>query len=164
VVWVPNLGPQLPEGKLEDFQVELNLKQPVSSCPVTPVDNFSMEKVFDPEELGSGKNLQFLEIGRDDFHDIFNNRHQFDVISDIMFTRAHFLAVDIPIILVVKRTSQKSIALYSTITPDLLRNLKFENLRLTPQLLFQRCGTVRWNPLWSIPIPKQDRLLKFAVN
>jgi len=69
VVWVPNLGPQLPEGKLEDSQVELNLKQPVSARPVTPVDNFSMEKLFGPDELDSGKNLQFVKIRyEDDFH------------------------------------------------------------------------------------------------
>jgi hypothetical protein len=30
---VPNLGPQLPEGKLEDFQVDTNLKQPVFCRP-----------------------------------------------------------------------------------------------------------------------------------
>lgn len=30
-----NLGPQLPEGKLEDFEVELDLKQPVPRL-VTP--------------------------------------------------------------------------------------------------------------------------------
>jgi hypothetical protein len=48
--------------------VEFNLKQPVSAGLVTPVDNFPMEKVFGPEEMGSGKNLKSVKSGQDDFH------------------------------------------------------------------------------------------------
>lgn len=45
-------GPQLPEGKLEDFEVELYLKQPVSISSRNP--NTSMEKYSRPDILGSG--------------------------------------------------------------------------------------------------------------
>lgn len=47
-----NFGPQLPEGKLEEFEVELFLKQPVSILSRDP--NTSMEKYFSSDVLGSG--------------------------------------------------------------------------------------------------------------
>lgn len=47
-----NFGPQLPEAKLEDSEVDLYLKQPVSISSRDP--NTSMGKYFSPDVLGSG--------------------------------------------------------------------------------------------------------------
>jgi hypothetical protein len=43
VVWAPQPRPAIPEGELEDFRVERNMKQSVFSGPMTLADTFSIQ-------------------------------------------------------------------------------------------------------------------------